>query len=481
MPQYGVSMNPPDATDLAELVRSGAASPTELVEDAIARIKTTHGDLNAVIHPRFEAAIAEAEEVADGPFKGVPFVVKDLGCVIEGEPHHLGCAALKEAQITAPHDSFLYRRFQALGLVAVGRTNTPEFGSTITTEPLAYGAAHNPWNLGHSTGGSSGGSAAAVAAGLVPIAHANDGGGSIRIPASECGLVGLKPTRGRVSQGPDIGEGWAGSTIDGVVTRSVRDTATALDGISGPEPGDPYYAAPPDRSYASEVGVDPGRLRIGIAPSVANGTTHAECSAAVDGAGSLLESLGHDVRVAQPVALTDEEFSQHFVTILAASVAADFDSLVGVLGRPLEPTDVEPDNWMFAEMGRTISSQVYLASVQWVHAWNRQMASWWANDGFDILVTPTLSIPPPPLGWLSDPELGGQRLGEIMLYTAQFNVTGQPGVSLPLHQTPDGLPIGVQFVGPYGAEDMLIRLASQLEVAAPWAHKTPPLWVGPTG
>lgn len=472
-------MNPPDATELAELVRKGQASPAELVDDAIERIEATNPAINAVIHPRFEAARAEAAaELPDGPFRGVPFLVKDLGCAIAGEPHHQGSAGLKQAGYVAPHDSYLYRRFKALGLVALGRTNTPEFGSTITTEPVAYGPACNPWNLSHSTGGSSGGSAAAVAAGLVPVAHANDGGGSIRIPASECGLVGLKPTRGRVSQGPDVGEGWAGATIDGVVTRSVRDTATALDGISGPEPGDPYYAAPPARPFASEVGVDPGRLRIGLAPTVPDSTTHSECVAAVEAAGRLLEGLGHDVEVAQPEAIRDPEFTNHFLTILMASTASDFGRWAEAIGRPLTSDDVEPGNWQFFEGGSALSAKAYLDSVYWTHAWQRRMAAWWADDGFDILVTPTLGSPPPELGWLSDPELGTARLFEILLFTAQFNATGQPAVSLPLHQSSDGLPVGVQFVGPYGAEDVLIRLASQIESAAPWAQRIPPTWNG---
>jgi len=472
-------MGIPDATELAALVRDGQASPSELIDDAIARIETTNPAINSVIHPRFDAARAEAAgSLADGPFRGVPFLVKDLGCAMAGEPHHQGCQGLKDADYRAPTDSYLYRRFRELGLVALGRTNTPEFGSTITTEPLAYGPSRNPWNLDHSTGGSSGGSAAAVAAGLVPLAHANDGGGSIRIPASECGLVGLKPTRGRVSQGPDAGEGWAGATIDGVVTRSVRDTATALDGISGPEPGDPYYAPPPPRPFAAEVGADPGSLRIGLAPTVPDGTTHAECVAAVESAGALLESLGHRVEIAQPAPLRDPDFSEHFITILAASTISDFTMWGDAIGRPLTSDDVEPDNWLFREMGAAISAETYLASLHWTHAWQRRIAAWWADDGFDVLVTPTLASPPPEIGWLSDPELGGLRLTEILLCTAQFNVSGQPAVSLPLHQSADGLPVGVQFVGAYAAEDVLIRLASQLEAAAPWADRIPSTWSG---
>ncbi len=466
-----------DATAQAGLIKSGEASPLELVEEAIARIERINPEINAVIHPRYEAARAEAAATqGDGPFAGVPFVVKDLGCAIAGEPHHQGCEGLKKRGFVSTADSYLYERFRALGLIALGRTNTPEFGSTITTEPLAYGPSLNPWNLAHSTGGSSGGSAAAVAAGLVPLAHANDGGGSIRIPASECGLVGLKPTRGRVSQGPDLGEAWAGSTIDGVITRSVRDTATALDGIWAPGPGDPYYAPPPSRPFSDEVGADPGSLKIGLAPTVSGGTTHRECVEAVEAAGALLEGLGHRVEVSQPDAFWDEDFQGQFITILAGSSASDIDAWANLTGGPFVEGDIEPGNEFFAEMGRAISVTDYLAAVRWTHAWQRRLASWWHDDGFDVLVTPVIATPPPEIGYLSDPELGLERVTETLLFTAQANVSGQPSVSLPLHWTSDGLPVGVQFMGPYGDEAMLIRLSAQLEQAQPWADRTPPLF-----
>lgn len=477
-------MNQPDATELAALVRNGEASPSELVEDAIARIEQVNPQINAVIHPRFDRAREEAAgELANGPFRGVPFLAKDLGCAIAGEPHHMGCAGLKAANVRAPHDSYLYKRFRKLGLVALGRTNTPEFGQTITTEPVAYGPSRNPWNTEHSTGGSSGGSAAAVAAGLVPIAHANDGGGSIRIPASECGLVGLKPTRGRVSQGPDIGEAWAGATIDGVVTRTVRDTATALDGISGREPGDPYSATPPARPYADEVGADPGALRIGLMPGADHLVTHEDCVAAVQAAGTLLESLGHHVEIAMPAALAEAELSDSFVNVLFASTAADFAMWAQILGRPLTEDDVEPATWFFNQMGQSVSAQAYLHSVGAIHAWSRRLASWWHGDengqgGFDVLVTPTLASTPPKIGYLMDPVHGNERLNELIAYTPPFNMSGQPAISLPLHQSADGLPVGVQFVGAYGAEDLLIRLASQLEAAAPWHDRVPQVWAG---
>ncbi|MGZ4807134.1 MAG: amidase, partial [Ilumatobacteraceae bacterium] len=281
-----------DATAQAELVRSGEASATELVDAAIDAAQRVNPQINAIIHPRYEAALAESESPGSGPFAGVPMVVKDLGCVMKGEPHHFGNRALKAIGYRSPVDSSLYRRFRAAGFVAIGRTNAPEMGSTITTEPLAYGPSRNPWDLDHSTGGSSGGSAAAVAAGIVAVGHANDGGGSIRVPASECGLVGLKPSRGRVSQAPLIGESWAGATIDGCVTRSVRDTAAVLDAISGYEPGDPYTAPAFGRPLVDEVGADPGRLRVGVLDRSPDVPSHPDCEAAVALAAKLLESLG---------------------------------------------------------------------------------------------------------------------------------------------------------------------------------------------
>ncbi len=474
-----------DAHDQAALVASGQASPLELVEAAIARIERLDPELNAVIHPRFDKARAEAAGVLpDGPFRGVPMVVKDLSLMTAGDPYHAGTRFLADLGYVADHDTYLAERFRRAGFVIVGRTNTPELGSTITTEPVVYGPSRNPWNPGHSTGGSSGGSAAAVASGMVAVGHANDGGGSIRIPASACGLVGLKPTRGRVSQGPDHGEGWAGATIEHAVTRTVRDSAAVLDAICGYVPGDPYAAPPPARPFAAEVGADPGRLRIGwyAGPTLGDVTVHPECVAAVEATLALLDRLGHEVVERWPDALTEAELQRHFVTVLAVSTAAELDWWAGVTGRPVTADGLEPANWMYAEMGRAVSGPDYLASVHWLHAYQRRMARWWASpealpggQGFDVLVTPVLSAPPPPLGWLTDPVEGMARVVQLLQYTAQFNVTGQPAVSLPLHWTPDGLPVGVQFVGAYGREDVLIRLASQLEQASPWAGRRPPV------
>lgn len=467
-----------DATAQAELVRSGEVSAGELVAAAIAAADRVNPKINAIIHPRFEAAQAEAVHPGDGPFAGVPIVIKDIGCVMKGEPHHLGNRALKAVDFRSPVDSALYRRFREAGFVAIGRTNAPEMGSTITTEPVAYGASRNPWNLDHSTGGSSGGSAAAVAAGIVAVGHANDGGGSIRVPASECGLVGLKPSRGRVSQAPLVGESWAGATIDGVVTRTVRDTAAALDAISGYEPGDPYMAPPFVRPLLEEVGTDPGRLRIGVADRSPLVASHPDCEAAVAVAAKLLANLGHEVDESSPEMMFDTAFQDRFITVLAANTAHDVRLFEEALGRPLGEDDLEPDNLFFREVGRSVTAADYLLTLTAQSVWCRQMLSWWypadGSAGHDLLLTPVIATPPPPIGYLTGPE-GAMRVRELLQFTAQFNATGQPAISLPLHWTAEGLPVGVQLVAAYGREDLLVRVAAQLEAAQPWATRRPPV------
>ena len=465
-----------DATAQAELVRSGEVSPKELVEAAIARIEALNPQLDAVIRPRFDAARAEAAgELADGPFRGVPFLLKDLGAHVAGEPTAHGLRALHD--VKRPVTSYLAERFRAAGFVTLGRTNVPELGTTVTTEPRGFPPARNPWNRDHSTGGSSGGSAAAVASGMVPAAHANDGGGSIRIPASECGLVGLKPTRARVSQGPEVGEGWAGGTIDGAVTRTVRDAAAILDAISTPMPGEPYYAPPLPGPLREEVGRDPGSLRIGFVegPGGVEGyLDHPECRAAVAGAVSLLSSLGHEVSRSAPAAMYEEEFGRFFPVVIAADTEKELRESEELLGRPLDDDELEPRNLLYRQWGASITAVDYLNARAWLGAWVRRMAEWWTS--YDVLVTPTVGAPPPRLGWFTeDPAAEGQRIVSFIPYTAQFNMTGQPAVSLPLHWSADGLPVGVQLVAAYGREDLLVRLASQLEQAAPWADRRPPL------
>ncbi len=465
-----------DATAQAELVRRGEVSPKELVEEAIARIETVNPKVDAVIRTRFDSARQEAEgDLPDGPFRGVPILFKDLGCTVEGEVTAFGLGPLRDLKI--PVTSFLAAQFLAAGFVPLGRTNVPELGTTVTTEPRSFPPARNPWNTGHSTGGSSGGSAAAVASGMVPVAHANDGGGSIRIPASECGLVGLKPTRARVSQGPVTGEAWAGSTIDGALARTVRDAAGVLDVISNPMPGDPYYAPPLPGPLAREVGADPGRLRIGVLdrPGVEGYLDDPECRAAVASAAALLESLGHHVEQSAPAAMLEQEFLRHFINIIAADTEATMQAFEMLLGRRIREDEIEPRNAAHRRAGQALSAPAYLGSRAWLGMWTRRMADWWT--GHDLLLTPTLGAPPPELGWFTadGPEQEERRIASFIPYTAQFNMTGQPAISLPLHWTPGGLPVGVQLVAAYGREDLLVRVASQLEQAAPWAGRHPPV------
>jgi amidase len=466
-----------DATAQADLVRRGEVSPKELVEAAIARIETVNPKLDAVIRTRFDAARREADgDLPDGPFRGVPILFKDLGCTVAGEVTAFGLGPLRD--LAFPLTSYLAEQFRAAGFVPLGRTNVPELGTTVTTEPRSFPPARNPWDTAHSTGGSSGGSAAAVASGMVPVAHANDGGGSIRIPASECGLVGLKPTRARVSQGPVTGEAWAGSTIDGAVARTVRDAAGVLDVISKPMPGDPYYAPPLPRPLVQEVGADPGRLRIGVLdrpPGAEGYLDDPQCRAAVASAASLLESLGHHVDQSAPAAVFEPEILRHFTTIIAADTEATLQAFEMLLGRPIGEDEIEPRNAAHRRAGKKLGAVAYLQSRAWLGMWTRRMADWW--NGHDLLLTPTVGAPPPELGWFTGagPDQEEVRIASFMPYTAQFNMTGQPAVSLPLHWTPGGLPVGVQLVAAYGREDLLIRVASQLEEAAPWADRHPPV------
>ncbi len=468
-----------DATAQAELVRTGEASPTELVEAAIARIEALNPEINAVIHALFEDGLeAAASELPDGPFRGVPFLLKDLGACFAGQPLHMGMKALKEADFRAPIDAYLAQRFRAAGLVTIGKTNTPELGILPTTEPRAYGATHNPWDLDRSPGGSSGGSAAAVAAGMVPVAHANDGGGSIRVPAAACGLVGLKPSRQRISEGPLVGDLMSGLTCELVVSRSVRDTAAILDAVHGPAPGDPYVAPPPERPYVEELEADPGMLRIGLTThSLTDVEATPRVVEAAHDAARMLESLGHAVEDSAPQGLDEFPLVETFLTRWMAGQAATLDQFSALLGRRLGPDDVEPLTWALAEEGRRRSASDYLAAVTMHQTMSRIVAAWY-ESGYDLLLSPTMGEPPTTLGAFDDS--GDDPLAPIMRarltvsFTALVNATGQPAISLPLIWSEDGLPLGVQLVAPLGREDVLIRVAAQLERAHSWAERTPP-------
>lgn len=473
-----------DATAQAALVRDGAATPRELVDAALARIDAVNPQLNAVIHRRDARARADADAgPPDGPFRGVPIVVKDLDGSLAGEPLHLGNRMLRDLGHVADHDSYLFARLRAAGCVIVGKSNTPELGLLPTTESHAYGAARNPWDVTRSPGGSSGGSAAAVAAGMVPVAHAGDGGGSIRIPASACGLFGLKPTRGRVSLGPDDGEAWAGLVARHVVTRSVRDSAAVLDVLAGAVPGDPYAAAPPSRPFVDELSAAPGALRVGVLSATAPAglvPVDPACTAAADDAAALLASLGHSVEPASPAPLDDIALLVHFTTVLAASTAYDLRKLATIAGRDLTADDVEPVTWAQAELGRAVTAEAYLDAVESLREWSRRMAAWWepadGRRGFDLLLTPTMARPPAPLGEIRGDDADGAIFAATpyAAFTVPFNVTGQPAMSVPLHWS-DGLPIGVQLVAATGREDVLLRVAAQLETARPWTDQRPPV------
>jgi len=467
-----------DATAQARLVRNGDASAAELVDAAIGRIEKLNGELNAVIHPLYERARACVQSgLADGPFTGVPIVIKDLDGTLAGAPYHAGNKALKEAQYVATTTSYLFEKLERAGFVIVGKTNTPEFGLMPTAEPHAYGPTRNPWNLAHSSGGSSGGSAAAVASGMVSLGHAGDGGGSIRIPASMCGLFGLKPTRGRVSLGPAEHESWAGLVMRHAVTRSVRDSAAVLDVLQGYMTGDWYTAPPPERPYAAEVGAQPGRLRIGVRTRAPLGlaTVDPECIAAVDETARLLESLGHSVEEAAPDALDDGALLESFGPVVLASLRADLAEVAAVIGRPVTAADMEPSTWASFEASAAIDAGSYVAVLKKMQAWSRRAIAWWPDEGFDLLLTPTLAEPPPVLGDLTHPVTGGERLVPFAVFTIPFNVTGQPAMSVPLATSASGLPVGIQLVGAPYREDLLIRVAAQLEQARPWADRRPPV------
>jgi amidase len=478
-----------DATAQAELVRSGEASPAELIEAAIARAEQVNPEINAIIHELYDEARAEAAgDIPDGPFRGVPFVFKDLGAAYAGQPIHLGNRALKEAGARAQVDSYLAQRFRAAGFIVIGKTNTPEFGILPTTEPDAYGPSRNPWDVSRSTGGSSGGSGAATAAGIVPAAHANDGGGSIRIPASANGLVGLKPTRARTTQGPLVGDGLSGLTEELVVSRSVRDTAAILETVHGPAPGDPYVAPAPERPYTQEVGADPGTLRIAFSatPPAIEAEVDAECVTALTAATGLLESLGHELVEASPVdalppMLAEIDIFDTFLTRWGAGQASLAMQLGRMIGRELTAEDVEPLTWTLIEIGRSRDGGRYLTDVALHQGLSRAIAAWF-ESGFDLLLTPTMAEPPVPLGTHDDsgpdPMEAFHRARPQGAFTAIFNITGQPAISLPLHWTADGLPVGVQLAAPYGREDLLIRIAAQLERAQPWADRRPPVFAG---
>jgi amidase len=465
-----------DATGLADLVRKGEVQPLELIEAAIERIERWNPRLNAVVTPLFEQARAAAKEpLPEGPFRGVPFLLKDLGAggTLGGVRMTMGTAFM--SRFVPDHDSELVKRLKRSGLIILGKTNTPELGILPTTEPRFLGACRNPWDLNRTTGGSSGGSAAAVAAGFVPIAHANDGGGSIRIPASCCGLFGLKPTRARTPLGPDYGDLFSGLIADHAVTRSVRDSASLLDATSGPDVGDPYWAPPPERPFLQEVGQSPGKLRVAFTTkAVGDISVHPDCIKAVQEAARLCASLGHEVEEAF-LDLPWEMISQSFTVLWSAGCAFVIDGLSFVTGKAPNPGEFEPLTWALYSMGKKQEASAYLLSLALLQRFSREVARFFLR--YDTLLTPTLSEPPLPLGSFDSPPdnpLHGLRMAEKFVpFTPICNITGQPAMSVPLYWNAEGLPIGVHFVGRFGDEATLFRLASQLEEACPWDKRFP--------
>jgi amidase len=468
-----------DGIGLAELVRNGEVTASELVEEAISRIEKHNPTLNAVIYKMYELArdVAQRQPPTGrgGPFQGVPFLLKDILGDHAGVPTTQATRILQG--IAATEDAELTARYKRAGLIPLGKTNVPEIGTMPTTESTTYGPAHNPWNPDHSTGGSSGGSAAAVAAGVVPIAHANDGGGSIRVPASCCGLVGMKPTRARNPLGPMFGELLGGLVMEHVVTRTVRDSAAVLDCTSGPDVGAPSWAPPPERPYLEEVSRDPGKLRIACWPYNLDGTPiDPECEAAARSTAELLESLGHEVEEAT-IPVTMDALRAPFAAVWAAGAVATIDGAGLIAGRDVKPEDFERLTWTLYELGQQVTAGQYLLASIALQRASRGVAAFF--ETYDAWVSPTLAKPPVPLGYLGTDqsfEEGMDVLIDYIPFTPVFNVTGQPAVSLPLHWSADGLPVGVQLAGRFGDEGLLYRLAGQLERARPWIDRRPPIW-----
>ena len=465
-----------DALGLADLVAKRDVTPAELVEEAIARVERHNPKINAVVFKTFDRARSAAKLPVQGPFAGVPFLLKDILGTQKGVPTRQGSNFLPP--VPAPHDATLVRRFTAAGLISIGKTNVPEFGLVPTTEPTIYGSCNNPWELDHSSGGSSGGSGAAVAAGIVPIAHANDGGGSIRVPASANGLVGLKPTRGRNPLGPDLGDIMGGLVCEHVVTRSVRDTAAALDVTAGNEQGDPYWAPPKPNSYLEESKTAPGKLRIAFSTTNIFGKKFdPECVTAIQSTAKLLESLGHHVEEASPTIAVDQ-LMQSFMPIWASGLAMLIDGTAMMTNRPPHESDFQGMTWGLYQMGKSITAAQYQMCWFMLHSISRQVAHF--HETYDVWMATTMGAPPVRNGTFDfhekDPVKAFAPIIDYLPVTPLQNATGQPAITLPLHWAQNGLPVGVHFAGRFGDETTLLRLAGQLEQAKPWANRHPPIW-----
>ncbi len=485
-----------DALSLAEMVKTGQITAESLLEIAIARAEQVNPTINAIVHKLYDQARLWAKKPPrDAVFTGIPFLVKDLGPEVEGTPKCTGSRAYRS--YVSAMDSHVTTKMKEAGLIIFGKTNTPELGLTPFTEPKLFGPTLNPWNTAHSPGGSSGGSGAAVAAGIVPMATANDGGGSIRIPASCCGLFGLKPSRGRVSLGPGFGEMWSGAVSEGCVSRSVRDSAAYLDAITGAFPGEPYLLQSPQKPYLQEVSTNPGTLRIAWSLQNTMGApVHTDCEKALKETLALLKAEGH---IVEEVALPyrPEDLAEAFITVVAGEVTADLFAMSQYLGRNVRPSDVEPETFGLYLLGKAFTAGEYAIAK---HRWNevsRRVAL--LHEQYDLFLTPTLPKPPIKTGELQSSatehvlislvstfRLGfamkqavnqlAQKVYSYLPWTPFANMTGQPSMSVPLFWEENSqLPIGMMFTARMGEEDMLFRLAGQLEKAAPWFSKTPNL------
>jgi amidase len=465
-----------DGVGLAELVKKGEVTPAELIEAAAARIERHNGRVNAVVYQALDEARAKAGALPDGPFRGVPFLVKDLLIAVAGWPRTSGSRFGRG--VVDAEDSGLMRRYRESGVSLLGKTNLSEFGIAGTTEGQLYGPCRNPWSVDHIVGGSSGGAAAAVAAGITPMAHGGDGRGSIRIPASCCGLVGLKPTRDRSPHLPDGYDFAQGYVVEHVITRTVRDSAVMLDVTGRPEPGSPYAIPPKARPYAEEVLRAPGRLKIAWSSETANGRpVHPEVQAALEATVALLEKLGHEL-VPHGPGVDQRALWGSQNAFSGANFAAGLRRMIEAVGR--EPTDdeFEPLTWASWKGGQRAGGMDAMADMQNLRVLARQALQLY--ETFDVYLTPTLSAPPPPIGYLSPvlnaPRDIGRRNGEFFSFPGLANMTGQPSISLPLAWSSEGLPMGMMFTARYADEATLFRLAAQLETEAPWKHRRPPIW-----
>jgi amidase len=466
-----------DGLGLAELVAKRAVTPAELVEAAIERIERHNPTLNAVVYKGYDDARARAEgPLPQGPFRGVPFLIKDLGMPVAGWPRSYGSRFARG--IVDTEDGGLTRRYREAGVVPLGKTNTPEYGITGTTESAALGPCRNPWNPAHIAGGSSGGSASAVAAGIVPMAHAPDGLGSIRIPAACCGLVGLKVTRDRNPNLPDGFDYAMGNVVDHVVTRTVRDSAAMLDATGYPEPNSPYPAPPKDRPYAEEVTRSPGKLRIAWSPETPSGRPiDPEIQAALERTAVLLNGLGHEV-VEKGMGIDYRALFAARGPSAAANFAAGMDRLIAQVGREPEPDELEPLTWATLKAGRRQTGADAMRSMQEIRMLNRQTLAFF--EDIDVYLTPVLGTPVPEIGFIDpvnlEPREVNRRQGRTFPYTPPFNFSGQPSLSLPLETDAAGLPIGMMFTGRFADEATLFRLAGQLEKEVPWKDRRPQVW-----